>query len=164
MQDFHGGLAAVVTSVAMCSPLHDVHTRRTEKTTDRAGLCGLRYDRKQPERCDHASKIGLSLSKARFIGRDSVADVITRLAQDRDGQGESRAKWLGCEDSNLGMAESKSAALPLGDTPTRPGREANGDVACTIVSRPGHRKAGVHVAGVHVRASPSEETMCTPKS
>ncbi len=26
--------------------------------------------------------------------------------------------WLGCEDSNLGMAESKSAALPLGDTPT----------------------------------------------
>jgi hypothetical protein len=27
--------------------------------------------------------------------------------------------WLGCEDSNLGMAESKSAALPLGDTPTR---------------------------------------------
>ncbi len=27
-------------------------------------------------------------------------------------------KWLGYEDSNLGMAESESAALPLGDTPT----------------------------------------------
>ncbi len=25
--------------------------------------------------------------------------------------------WLGYEDSNLGMAESESAALPLGDTP-----------------------------------------------
>ena len=26
--------------------------------------------------------------------------------------------WLGCQESNLGMAESKSAALPLGYTPT----------------------------------------------
>ena len=25
--------------------------------------------------------------------------------------------WLGCQDSNLGMPESKSGALPLGDTP-----------------------------------------------
>lgn len=25
--------------------------------------------------------------------------------------------WLGCQDSNLGMAASKAAALPLGDTP-----------------------------------------------
>jgi hypothetical protein len=25
--------------------------------------------------------------------------------------------WLGCQDSNLGMAESKSTALPLGYTP-----------------------------------------------
>src|SRR3569833_3746994 len=28
-------------------------------------------------------------------------------------------KWLGCQDSNLGMLESKSSALPLGDTPTK---------------------------------------------
>ena len=28
-----------------------------------------------------------------------------------------KANWLGCQDSNLGMAESKSAALPLGYTP-----------------------------------------------
>ncbi len=27
--------------------------------------------------------------------------------------------WLGYEDSNLGMPESESGALPLGDTPTR---------------------------------------------
>ncbi len=27
--------------------------------------------------------------------------------------------WLGYEDSNLGMAESESAALPLGDTPIK---------------------------------------------
>jgi hypothetical protein len=27
--------------------------------------------------------------------------------------------WLGCEDSNLGMTESESVALPLGDTPNR---------------------------------------------
>ena len=26
--------------------------------------------------------------------------------------------WLGCQDSNLGMAGSKPAALPLGDTPS----------------------------------------------
>ncbi len=26
--------------------------------------------------------------------------------------------WLGYEDSNLGMVESESTALPLGDTPT----------------------------------------------
>ncbi len=28
-----------------------------------------------------------------------------------------KGNWLGCQDSNLGMAESKSAALPLGYTP-----------------------------------------------
>jgi hypothetical protein len=31
------------------------------------------------------------------------------------------SEWLGREDSNLRMAESKSAALPLGDAPTRSG-------------------------------------------
>ena len=29
-------------------------------------------------------------------------------------------QWLGRQDSNLGMAESKSAALPLGYAPTVP--------------------------------------------
>ena len=27
------------------------------------------------------------------------------------------SNWLGCQDSNLGMPESKSGALPLGYTP-----------------------------------------------
>src|ERR1051325_7763817 len=31
----------------------------------------------------------------------------------------SRVEWLGRQDSNLGMAESKSAALPLGYAPIR---------------------------------------------
>ena len=30
----------------------------------------------------------------------------------------SEGKWLGYEDSNLGMPESESGALPLGDTPS----------------------------------------------
>ena len=30
-------------------------------------------------------------------------------------------KWLGCQDSNLGMAIPKTAALPLGDTPMESG-------------------------------------------
>jgi hypothetical protein len=33
---------------------------------------------------------------------------------------DSANAWLGREDSNLRMAESKSAALPLGDAPMRP--------------------------------------------
>ncbi len=33
-------------------------------------------------------------------------------------KGQSPFAWLGREDSNLRMAESKSAALPLGDAPT----------------------------------------------
>jgi hypothetical protein len=32
---------------------------------------------------------------------------------------KARKDWLGCQDSNLGMAESKSAALPLGYIPIR---------------------------------------------
>jgi hypothetical protein len=33
--------------------------------------------------------------------------------------GSSQRDWLGREGSNLRMAESKSAALPLGDAPKR---------------------------------------------
>jgi tetratricopeptide (TPR) repeat protein len=49
-----------------------------------------------------------------------------RNGEDRQGTGlasrhaEDRPDWLGRQDSNLGMAESKSAALPLGDAPTGP--------------------------------------------
>ncbi len=37
-----------------------------------------------------------------------------------------QANWLGWQDSNLRMRESKSRALPLGDTPTL-GRLADGE-------------------------------------
>ena len=33
---------------------------------------------------------------------------------------QNMKRWLGRQDSNLGMAESKSAALPLGYAPTVP--------------------------------------------
>ncbi len=41
--------------------------------------------------------------------------------------------WLGYEDSNLGMLESESSALPLGDTPT----------GCVRVSKRLFKLAGV---------------------
>ena len=37
---------------------------------------------------------------------------------------KQRLSWLGREDSNLRMAESKSAALPLGYAPSAPGDRA----------------------------------------
>ena len=39
--------------------------------------------------------------------------------------------WLGYEDSNLGMPESESGALPLGDTPSVPLFLVNGAVGAT---------------------------------
>ena len=48
--------------------------------------------------------------------------------------------WLGREDSNLRMAESKSAALPLGDAPIRHGRRsAPRKARRTLVLRLAHR-------------------------
>src|SRR6185437_4431075 len=41
-----------------------------------------------------------------------------------------RGCWLGRQDSNLGMAESKSAALPLGYAPTDTGEPHRSDFAC----------------------------------
>ncbi len=45
------------------------------------------------------------------------------------GYAETRRFWLGREDSNLRMAESKSAALPLGDAPIRRRRRTSGGKA-----------------------------------
>jgi hypothetical protein len=47
--------------------------------------------------------------------------------------------WLGRQDSNLGMAESKSAALPLGYAPTVPESRTEAFVCGgrTIAVRPG---------------------------
>ena len=41
----------------------------------------------------------------------------------------SNNRWLGREDSNLRMAESKSAALPLGDAPMSQDMPGNADAA-----------------------------------
>lgn len=75
--------------------------------------------------------------------RQSSASTEARREQKRVRVGMARVQfskplkdWLGCQDSNLGMAESKSAALPLGYIP--PAREENrrpSDVGGTIVSR-----------------------------
>jgi hypothetical protein len=39
------------------------------------------------------------------------------------GRADCRNAWLGREDSNLRMVESKSTALPLGDAPTTDERD-----------------------------------------
>ncbi len=41
-----------------------------------------------------------------------LSDIVEKISRDWTG-------WLGRQDSNLGMAESKSTALPLGYAPTR---------------------------------------------
>ena len=45
--------------------------------------------------------------------------ALRRVGVFRDGAAKSLKVWLGRQDSNLGMAESKSAALPLGYAPMR---------------------------------------------
>jgi hypothetical protein len=53
---------------------------------------------------------------------------------DADVVHRDRTGWLGRQDSNLGMAESKSAALPLGYAPTR--RRAARRRGRTIATQP----------------------------
>src|SRR6478752_3091791 len=60
-----------------------------------------------PETKSNARKAGISGPFSRFLGS---------LAERTNG-------WLGREDSNLRMVESKSTALPLGDAPIRPAGE-----------------------------------------
>ena len=47
----------------------------------------------------------------------------------------NESRWLGREDSNLRMAESKSAALPLGYAPKL-------GIAATLIAKPEQGKAG----------------------
>src|SRR5215204_7108706 len=56
--------------------------------------------------------------------------------------------WLGRQDSNLGMAESKSAALPLGYAPTAAQTSPHG--ARTITARSGAINDFRYVCGVGV--------------
>lgn len=53
-----------------------------------------------------------------FIRKIKMFDRIIQNKTDFEGgQLYHNTRWLGWEDSNLRMAESKSAALPLGYTP-----------------------------------------------
>lgn len=63
-------------------------------------------------------------------GLNSKAYFATRYKRGKDGSRKEKSlqkqafkEWLGYEDSNLGMVESESTALPLGDTPTNVGAE-----------------------------------------
>ena len=51
---------------------------------------------------------------------ETTAMVARQTAGDAAGQAK-RESWLGRQDSNLGMVESKSTALPLGYAPTGAG-------------------------------------------
>ena len=52
-----------------------------------------------------------------FVRKVRVPHICPVRIQKRSSLCNNRRNWLGRQDSNLGMAESKSAALPLGDAP-----------------------------------------------
>lgn len=52
------------------------------------------------------------------------AGFVVRMRRPECGIADS-GRWLGRQGSNLGMAESKSAALPLGYAPSSAGRDHN---------------------------------------
>jgi hypothetical protein len=59
-------------------------------------------------------EIGLKRPHIVALTRENVASIFaTKTHPTETGTG-----WLGRQDSNLGMAESKSAALPLGYAPS----------------------------------------------
>ncbi len=65
-----------------------------------------------------------------------LADLVGEISRDWTG-------WLGREDSNLRMAESKSAALPLGYAPKPDRRETRGEKPVSHVGRRDHSGAPV---------------------
>ncbi len=62
-------------------------------------------------------------------------------------------RWLGREDSNLRMAESKSAALPLGDAPLAGGPNRG---LRAVPATPGGRIAGQTVAAAPLNRAPPQ--------
>src|SRR4029079_6603519 len=61
-------------------------------------------------------------------------------------QKDELQQWLGREDSNLRMAESKSAALPLGDAPVR----------ATGISGPTARRT---IVAARLRRNPADQSL-----
>jgi hypothetical protein len=64
----------------------------------------------------------VSTGHAEILGREAGGNSgTTRLPTgDKKKKGKQKVSWLGWEGSNLRMAESKSAALPLGYIPIVP--------------------------------------------
>ncbi len=65
-----------------------------------------------------AVELFVDTEKTLYIKENAVFEALRSL---------NCSRWLGYKDSNLGMAESKSAALPLGDTPIQTDNE---DIKC----------------------------------
>ena len=60
--------------------------------------------------------------KAAYVGRyvrRHLSNGCHEGCQPWENRSEDLLTWLGRQDSNLGMLESKSSALPLGDGPSR---------------------------------------------
>jgi hypothetical protein len=67
-----------------------------------------------PRNIRRQRRIGVAGKKRQRVARRHRARLANRL----------KNEWLGWKDSNLRMAGSKPAALPLGDTPTRKRKRA----------------------------------------
>ena len=57
----------------------------------------------------------------------------------RGGNSDLGTAWLGREDSNLRMGESKSPALPLGDAPKLSGKRRDGPCRAFLLATPVYR-------------------------
>ncbi len=75
------------------------------------------------KRTKHQRLLGARMRRAAMKGNGMTTGVgvfaLRRVGTVREGTAKSLKVWLGRQDSNLGMAESKSAALPLGYAPMR---------------------------------------------
>ena len=92
-------------------------TKRTGFDARTAHMRVVFIRRRADSRAAHASEF-------RMCGGTYVAGKKPRDCAWNDAAtmfGNDDRSWLGCQDSNLGMAESKSAALPLGYIPKRVG-------------------------------------------
>ena len=87
----------------------------------RLAPCNSRFG--SPETKSNGRNAGISGPISRFLG--SLA--------------ERRTAWLGREDSNLRMGESKSPALPLGDAPKLSGKRRDGPCRAFLLATPVYR-------------------------
>ena len=115
------GTAVVTLARAGCNEV-EIYSITGHKPGDVRAILTAHYlprDRRGRRQCDcetESVQVGARRSKG---GRKSP-DYAPDRAKNREGENGkivSDINWLGRQDSNLGMAESKSAALPLGYAP-----------------------------------------------